>query len=130
MTPKAEVRRLGGPLTALGLTVVWAFLAARAPDVTYHFAPMLIGGAWVAIDGLSRAGSTPRRAVNQAFIGFGLAIITTSILSVKGDLEGSVLWDSSDNAPVVIESLVLAALGALMGLVVAVRHAAKTPSIE
>ena len=124
-----EIRRLGGPLVALGLAVVWAFLAARSPGVTYHFAPMLIGGAWVTIGGLSEAGSTPRRAVNQTLIGLGLAIITTSILSAKGDLEGTVLWDSSATAPVVFENLVFAALGALIGLVVAVRHAAKTPSI-
>ncbi len=125
----SEIRRLGGLLAALGLAVVWAFLAARSPGVTYHFAPMLIAGAWVAVDGLSEAGSTPRRAVNQALTGFGLAIVTTVILSAKGDLDGPVFWDESENAPVIFENVLLALIGALIGLAVAVRHAAKSPSV-
>jgi hypothetical protein len=125
VTPLAEIRQLGGLLIALGLAVLWAFLAARSPGVTYHFAPVLIASAWVAIDGLSEAGSTPRRAVNQALIGLGLAIITTLILWTKGDLEGPVLWDHSESAPVVFENLLFAVLGAVIGLAVAIRHAAK-----
>lgn len=129
VTPMSELRRLGGLAAALGLAVVWAFLAARSPGVTYHFAPMLIAGAWAAIDGLSEAGSTPRRAVNQALAGLAVAVATTIILSAKGDLEGPVFWDHSDAAPVVLENVLFAMLGAVIGLAVAVRHAAKSPPI-
>jgi len=124
----SEVRRTAGLGVALALAVLWAVLAARSPGVTYHFAPMLIAGAWAAVDGLSEAGSTPRRAVNYALAGLGLAVVTTMILSAKGDLQGPVFWDDSDDAPVVFESVLFALLGAVIGLAVAIRHAAKAPA--
>ncbi len=96
--------------------------------MTYHFAPLLIAGTGVAVDGLSEAGSTPRRSVNYALAGLGIAVLAIVILSAKGDLRGPVFWDHSGDAPVELENLLFALLGALLGLVIAVRHAAKAPS--
>ena len=126
----SEFRRMTGLGFALALAVLWAFLAARSPGVTYHFAPMLIAGVWTAVDGMSEAGSTPRRAVNYALAGLGMAILTTAILSAKGDLQGPVFWDHSDDAPVVFENVLFAVLGALIGLAIAIRHAAKAPNLS
>ncbi len=122
-----EFRRSIGLLVALLAAVAWALLAARMPSSTYHFAPMVVAAAWVVFEGYREAGVTPRRAVNLSLAGFLIAVVATVILEVKGDLDGPVFWEHGDGAPVVVEHVLFSALGAVGGLVLAVRQAARPP---
>ncbi len=123
-----EFRRLIGLFVALLAAVAWALLAARTPSNTYHFAPMVVAAAWVVFDGYREAGVTPRRAVNLSIAGFLIAVVATVVLEVKGDLDGPVFWEHGDDAPVVVEHVLFSALGAVGGLLLAVRQASR-PSV-
>ena len=122
-----EFTRLAGLLAALAGAVVWALLAARTPTNTYHFAPMVVAGIWAGLDGSIGAGLTQRRIVTSAFGGLAVAVTTAVILELKGDLAGPVFWDSSDDAPVLVEHVVFAVVGALLGAAVALRAASTAP---
>ncbi len=122
-----EPRRSAGLLIALAAAVAWAGLAARTPTSTYHFAPIVIAAAWVLFDGYSKAGTTQHKAVNFAIAGLVIAVATTLILEVKGDLQGPTFWDGSDDAPVVVEHVLFSVVGAAGGLVLAMRQAARPP---
>ena len=123
----ADLKRLTGLFVALAAAVIWALLAARTPTNTYHFAPMVVAGAWVAIDGSIGAGLTQRRIVNTSLGGWCVAVATAVVLEVKGDLDGPTFWDSSDTAPVLLEHVVFAMLGAAIGAVIAIRAAGTVP---
>ena len=123
----ADLRKLAGLFAALAAAVAWAFLASRTPTNTFHFAPMVVAGIWVGLDGSMGAGLTQRRIVNTALGGFALAVVTAAILEVKGDLDGPTFWDESDSAPVLAEHVVFAALGAVIGAAVALRTASTAP---
>jgi hypothetical protein len=122
-----EVKRSLGLLVALGAAVAWAVLAARTPSNTYHFAPMVVAAAWVVFDGYRGAGITHRRAVSLASLGFAIAVVATIILEVKGDLDGPVFWEHGDDAPVLVEHVLFSFIGAVAGLLLAVRQAARPP---
>ncbi|MEO0492010.1 MAG: hypothetical protein AAF081_01190 [Actinomycetota bacterium] len=122
-----EALRLAGFLAALVAAVLWALLAARTPTNTYHFAPLIVAGAWPAIDGSLGAGLTQRRSVNAALGGFAVAVATAVILAIKGDLDGPTLWETDGTTAVLVEHLVFAALGAVAGCVYAVHTAATEP---
>lgn len=111
-----------GAAAALGTAVLWWVLAARTPTSTFHFAPLIVAAAWVAVEGMSEAGLTPRASVRLGIAGFVLASVVTLLLDAAGNLEGPVFWES-DNPPVVFEHLVGSALGALGGVGFAVRRA-------
>ena len=122
-----ELKRSLGLLVALGAAVAWAVLASRTPSNTYHFAPMVVAAAWVVFDGYSGAGVTHRRAVSLAIFGFVIAVAAGAILELKGDLEGPVFWEHGDDAPVLFEHILFSGLGAVVGLVLAVRQASRPP---
>jgi hypothetical protein len=111
----------GGAVSVL-TAVLWWVLAARTPTSTFHFAPLIVAGAWVAVEGMSEAGLTPRASVRLGLAGFVIAAVATLLLDAAGNLEGPVFWES-DNPPVVFEHLVGSALGALGGVGFAVRRA-------
>lgn len=123
----ADLRRLSGMFVALAAAVIWAVLAARTPTNTYHFAPMVVAGAWVAIDGSIGAGLTQRRIVNTSLGGLTVAIASAVVLELKGDLAGPTFWDTGDNAPVLFEHIVFAVAGAGIGALIAIRTAATAP---
>ena len=114
-----------GAVATLAAAVLWAWLAARTPTSTYHFAPLVVAGVWVAVNGMTDAGLTPRATVRVATAGFVVAAVVTLLLEAAGNLDGPVFWDKGDDAPVMIEHLVFAALGALAGAGIALHHAAK-----
>ena len=65
-------------LWTIGALAVWAFLATRNPDLTYHFAPLIAAAAWPV------AGSRAHTAVVS-----GILTLATSIgLAAAGSLEG------------------------------------------
>ena len=125
-----EVLRLAGLVVALLAAVLWALLAARTPTTTYHVVPLLVASAWPAIDGSVGAGLTQRRSVNAALGGFVLAVATAVILGVKGDLDGPTLWATRGTVAVLVEHIALAAVGAIVGFIHAVRTAGTAPGGE
>jgi hypothetical protein len=122
-----ELKKLTGFVAALAAAVAWALLAARNPTNTYHFAPMVVAGIWVVIDGSLGAGLTQRRIVNTTLGGIAIALTTMVILEVKGDLDGPTFWDESDAAPVLAEHIVFAVLGGVIGAALALRAAGTEP---
>jgi len=122
-----ELKRSLGLLVALGAALAWAVLAARTPSNTYHFAPMVVAAGWVVFDGYRGAGITHRRALSLALLGFAIAVVATIILELKGDLDGPVFWEHGDDAPVLVEHVLFSLIGAVGGLLLAVRQAARPP---
>lgn len=122
-----SLRRFAGLAWALAAAVAWIVLAARTPTSTFHFAPLVVAGVWVVHDGYSEAGLTQHRAVNEALVGFGLAVAATLLLEAAGNLTGPVFWQEGPESPVVLEHLMFAAGGAVLGLGMAIRRANKEP---
>jgi len=89
---------------------------------------LVVAGAWVVYDGYSEAGITQHRAVNEATIGFALAVAATIVLEVMGNLSGPVFWHEGPDSPVVLEHLLFGAGGAVLGFGLAVRRANKAPT--
>ena len=119
------LRQWSGFLAALAAAAVWIFLAQGSPTSTFHFAPLVVAGAWVIFDGISEAGLTQRVILRRAGLGFVIAGLATLLLNGQGNLQGPVFWDSSADAPVVFEHLVFAGLGSAIGAAVALRRASR-----
>jgi len=115
-----------GAAATVVVAASWWILAARTPTSTFHFAPLILGAAWVAVEGMSEAGLTPRATVRLGIAGFVIAALETLLLDAAGYLQGPVFWES-DDPPVVFEHLVGSALGALGGVAFAVRRAFRAP---
>jgi len=123
-----SLHRSTGLAWAVAAAVVWIVLAVRTPTSTFHFAPMVVAGLWVIYDGYSVAGLTQHRAVNEALVGFGVAVAATLLLEAMGDLTGPVFWHEGPDSPVVLEHLMFAAGGAVLGLGMAMRRANREPN--
>jgi len=121
------LRRFAGLAWAVAAAVAWMVLASRTPTSTFHFAPLVVAGAWVVHDGYSESGLTQHRAVNEALVGFGLAVAATVLLEAMGNLTGPVFWHEGPDSPVVLEHLMFAAGGSVLGLGIAMRRANKEP---
>jgi len=122
-----NLHRFAGLAWAVAAAVAWIVLAVRTPTSTFHFAPMVVAGLWVIYDGYSVAGLTQHRAVNEALVGFGVAVAATLLLEAMGDLTGPVFWHEGPDSPVVLEHLMFAAGGAVLGLGMAMRRANREP---
>lgn len=106
---------LGRPWRAatgtLLVAAVWALLAGRRPDTTYHFAPALVAWAYPYL----RLSATPtgrRQALAAVAGGAAAAVIMTFALNALGWLEGPVLFGGDALG----ESLLVAGLAALAAL--------------
>lgn len=117
-----------GAAYSVAFVGVWWFLANRQPTSTYHFAPALIAAGWVVIEGSRGAGLPARPTIRLAAGGFLVAVVATFWLESADLLQGPVFWADGPDAPVVLEHLLLAAVGAIIGAVVAIRYAARTPA--
>ena len=109
-----------GFLLTIGVLAIWAVLAVRNPDLTYHFAPILAAVAWP----LSIRRSEPQPAPAAAQVGAAsfVVVAAASVVLWFGDkLMGPTLW-SDDGA--IIEAMLFAALGAALGVRVATRERA------
>ncbi len=124
------MRRYVGLLWAVVAAVAWGVLAHRTPTSTFHFAPLVVAGVWVIYDGYSEAGVTQRQAVNEAVAGFVVALVATVTLELLDDLSGPVFWQSGPDAPVVLEHLLFAAGGAIVGVALALRRASRAPVLQ
>ena len=123
------MRHWRGGAAALVAAVVWAVFARNSPSSTYHFAPSVVAAAWVVLEGTSEAGLTARRTLQLGVLGFLVAGVFTFGLSLAGSLEGPVFWSHADNAPVEFEHILFAVLGALIGVGVSIRHAARPSTV-
>ena len=123
-------RHWRGLVTALIVAVVWWILAARTPSSTFHFAPSVLAAAWVVVEASGAIGVTRATAVRLSIAGFVFAAAETLLLEAATLLEGPIFWDHGDEAPVVLEHLLFAALGAVVGVVGALRATAGRPVPE
>lgn len=101
-------RRLG---IAAVFAVLWSVLAIANPTTTYHAAPLIVA-VWPALGERNR-----RAAARMSLGGLLIAAITTGLLSVTGMLQGPSLlpWGGP-----VLESLLAAGVGALLGMMPAI----------
>ncbi len=65
-------------LWSLGAALAWIVLATRNPHLTYHFAPLIVAGAWPI------AGSRPP----TAWLSGAIAVLATVGLQAAGSLDG------------------------------------------
>lgn len=121
-----ELRSLAGLFVALAFAIAWAYLASGSPHSTFHFAPMIVAGGWVAVDGSTGAGLTQHRVVTSAIGGLVLALATVAILDAKGDLQGPTFWDDGGTS-VLVEHALFALFGAVAGAAYALRVASTPP---
>ena len=105
-----------GLLYGLGFAFLWLVLALISSTTTYHLAPLIVASTPAIIDSLERGRSMVRLVLLSA-LGLALALAVTGVLSVSGNLEGPSLLPSGG---AVLESIVFAAAGSLLGLVSAV----------
>lgn len=105
-----------GLLYGAGFTALWLLLALISSTTTYHLAPLIVAGTPQIVDSLERGSSTVRLVILSA-VGLALALVTTGILSASGNLEGPSLLPTGG---AVLESVVFAAMGSLLGLSTAV----------
>lgn len=122
------MRNWRGGVAALAAGGLWSVLAADNPTNTYHFAPSVVAAAWVVIEGSTGSGLTVRRTLHFGVLGALVAAGFTIGLSLAGHLDGPVFWSHADNAPVEIEHLIFAGLGAALGVLVALRQAGRPPA--
>ena len=112
---------------ALGLTVLWAVLAAARPTVTYHLAPLLVAavpGFFARFDdsvGLDRASFVVLTAASTS-----IALAATGVLAVAGGLMGPSLLPFGGAA---LEGVVGIAIGAIIGLTLAGSRPLVTPAV-
>jgi glutaredoxin len=112
-------------MTAIGFALAWVLLAARSPTNTYHLAPLLVAAAAaVTHRGLTQAPVRSRRAIGLAVSGLVIAWVTTAVLAWRGMLAGP---DVTGGHGAVVESVLLALLGSVLGWWVARRHARDMP---
>jgi hypothetical protein len=107
-----------GLAAALALLAVWAVLATRNPNLTYHFAPLLAGAAWPAL--LRDADRVATRDLVIAGLG-GFALVSGSalLLAASGYLDGPTFWN---DGPAVTEAVLFAAAGSGGGVLFAARE--------
>ena len=108
------LRRHVGGFVALGAAVMWLVLALDRPASTFHFAPIIVAGAWPV---LARTGAEhsleTRAAALRAGAGLALAVMVTSVLAVTDSLQGPSLWNE-DSAG--LEAVLFAVGGAVAGM--------------
>jgi hypothetical protein len=97
-------------LPGIAFAALWAVLAIVTTGVTFHLAPAIVAGSGALV--------SRRRSALWAGAGFGLAALVTVALSAGGHLEGPSLLPVGGAA---LESMVVAAAGAVFGVVAAGR---------
>ena len=102
-------------LWTIGTLAVWAFLATRSPDLTYHFAPLIAAAAWPV------AGSR----ANTAMISGPLTLLTSIGLAAAGSLQGP---DLVGGHAALAEAVVFGVAGAVGGAAWALSRSRRTTS--
>jgi len=109
-----------GVLVMAAVLTVWAVLAIRRPELTYHFSPLIASFAWPAAT--RRQHAAPLEAAARAGLGAFATVTAFSIaLAVGNYMEGPTFIDTR---PALIEAILFAAIGAAFGTRVATRESA------
>ncbi len=96
-------------LWSIGAAGLWFALASNNPTQTYHFAPLIVAGAWPTV--LERRDA---RSLGIAATGaLAIALVTTALLSVGDSLRGP---DLVDGHAATVESIIFALLGAVLAV--------------
>lgn len=114
-----------GTVVAVAVAVGWLLLALTHPTTTYHFDPLLVVIAPVALTHFRSTGRLPWRIVLVGSgIGAGLALATTMLLGGVGALRGpSLLGSISPVAEAVIAILLGVAVAVVSSLIRQARRA-------
>ncbi len=102
-------------LEGIAFAALWAVLAVVTTGVTFHLAPAIVAGSGALV--------SRRSSASCAAAGFSLAALVTAALSASGHLEGPSLLPVGGAA---LESIVIAAGGAVFGAVAAGRFGSDT----
>lgn len=113
---------------SLAGVALWWFLADHTPTSTFHFAPVLVAAAWVAVEGTLGAGLAARYTIRLAGLGGAVAVAATLGLEAADLLRGPVFWERGPDAPVVAEHVLFAVLGSVLGALISVRYSARAPA--
>lgn len=108
--------------------LVWVLLAAWQPTTTWYLAPLLLAGAWPwLVEQDLRAGerSAAGRVAGAGATGFGVAALVTLGLGQFDLLRGPTTLGLGNAA---IESLVLAAVAALVPVLLGLRKLFRAPT--
>jgi hypothetical protein len=106
---KVTVRLWAGVIVATALAASWVVLAVINPTTTYHFDPLLVVIAPVAVTRLRSSGSLTWRTVAAGTgIGVGVAVSSTLLLDGVNALRGPSLFGSISPA---VEAMIAILLG-------------------
>lgn len=111
--------------TGLPFTIVaaagWVALAVSTPTTTYHFAPTVVAAAW-PVARRPRAGHRLSKRAVAATVGGGAAVaLAVTVALASADALAGPTFFGTDGA--VVETLVMAGVGVVIGLVFALRSA-------
>ena len=76
-----------GALLTGGVCVVWFFLAARRPELHYHFAPLIAAALW-PLSLRSNGRATSQDARKGGIGATVLVLATTGLILVTGNMDG------------------------------------------
>jgi hypothetical protein len=110
--PPSSLQRLTVPV---GFAVLWAVLGLATTDVTFHLGPLIVAAAAPL--------PSRHRRVGWAVVGVALAVSVAMLLAATGAMTGPSLLPFGG---ALLESVVLAIVGAGMGLVLAGRLSGDT----
>jgi hypothetical protein len=114
---KASNQLTRGLAVSIIALAIWTFLAVRSPTLTYHFAPLL---AAIAVPAGMRRGSAVGAiaAMRAGALSFGLVVAVSVVFHVGDYLEGPTFFGTR---PALVEAVILAGLGAAIGVRSAIR---------
>ena len=78
---------LRGALFTGGVCIVWFFLAARRPELHYHFAPLIAAALW-PISLRSNGRATARDARIGGAGAAGIVLVATGVIDAVGNMLG------------------------------------------
>jgi hypothetical protein len=115
----SNMMRLSKPLAGvLGFALIWAVAAVVSPTTTFHLGPVIVAVSPVLF-------SDHRPATRVIAAGLGIAVAISFALAASGSLHGPTLlpWGGA-----LAESLVFAAVGAIVSLAIGTRRSAPVPT--
>ncbi len=119
LTVVPAMKTLSNPIAgALGFALIWAIAATVSPTTTFHLGPFIVAVSPVLF-------SDHRPATRVIPAGLGIAVATSLALAASGSLQGPTLlpWGGA-----LAESLVFAAVGAIVTLAIGTRRSASVPT--
>lgn len=112
---------------SLAAAAVWFVLALNNPTLTYHFAPIIVSGAWPVL----LPGRTSRDLWAAGIGAMGMALIVTLALSLSDSLRGpDLLKGDAATAEMILFSVLGAAIAIAFRLLKPAAPAVEKPAKE